>query len=55
MLLAATGMRAVLSLLSIRIKDIDFKASPVKLSVRGEYTKTKVDRTVFLLKRFQSS
>ena len=34
--------------LSIRIKDIDFNASPVKLSVRGEYTKTKVDRTIFL-------
>jgi integrase len=47
MLLAATGMRAV-EALSIRIKDIDFKASPVKLFVRGEYTKTKVDRTIFL-------
>jgi integrase len=47
MLLAATGMRAV-EALSIRIKDIDFKASPVKLFIRGEYTKTKVDRTVFL-------
>jgi integrase len=47
MLLAATGMRAV-EALSIRIRDIDFKASPVKLSIRGEYTKTKVDRTVFL-------
>jgi integrase len=47
MLLAATGMRAV-EALSIRIKDIDFKASPVKLFIHGEYTKTKVDRTVFL-------
>jgi integrase len=47
MLLAATGMRAV-EALSIRIKDIDFKASPVKLFVRGENTKTKVDRIVFL-------
>jgi integrase len=47
MLLAATGMRAT-EALSIRIKDIDFKASPVKLFVRGENTKTKVDRTVFL-------
>jgi integrase len=44
MLLAATGMRAT-EALSIRIKDIDFKASPVKVFVRGEYTKTKVDRT----------
>lgn len=44
MLLAATVMRAT-EALSIRIKDIDFKASPVKVFVRGEYTKTKVDRT----------
>jgi integrase len=47
MLLAATGMRAT-EALSIRIKDIDFKASPAKVFVRGECTKTKVDRTVFL-------
>src|SRR6188472_2735048 len=47
MLLAATGMRAT-EALSIRIRDIDFKSSPVKVFVRGEYTKTKVDRTVFL-------
>jgi Phage integrase family len=47
MLLAATGMRAT-EALSIRIKDIDFKASPVKLFVLGENTKTKVDRIVFL-------
>ncbi|MFZ0221969.1 MAG: tyrosine-type recombinase/integrase, partial [Candidatus Nitrosopolaris sp.] len=46
-LLAATGMRAT-EALSIRIKDIDFNSNPVKLFVRGEYTKTKVDRTVFL-------
>ncbi|MGB8937577.1 MAG: site-specific integrase [Candidatus Nitrosopolaris sp.] len=46
-LLAATGMRAV-EALSIRIKDIDFDSHPAKLFVRGEYTKTKVDRTIFL-------
>jgi integrase len=46
-LLAATGMRAV-EALSIRIKDIDFDSIPVKLFVRGEYTKTKVDRIIFL-------
>ena len=46
-LLAATGMRAV-EALSIRIKDIDFDANPAKLFVRGEYTKTKVDRIIFL-------
>jgi len=46
-LLAATGMRAV-EALSIRIKDIDFESNPVRLFVRGEYTKTKVDRIIFL-------
>lgn len=45
--LAATGMRAV-EALSIRIKDIDFDANPAKLFVRGDYTKTKVDRIIFL-------
>jgi integrase len=47
MLLAATGMRAV-EALSIRIKDLDLKSSPAKVFVRGEYTKTRTDRTVFL-------
>src|SRR5690348_7666184 len=28
--------------------DVDFDSSPPKLFVRGEYTKTKVDRIVFL-------
>jgi hypothetical protein len=46
-LLAATGMRAV-EALSIRIKDIDFDSNPAKLFVRGEYTKSEVDRTIFL-------
>jgi integrase len=47
MLLAATGMRAV-EALSIRIKDIKFDKNPATLFVRGEYTKTKVDRIIFL-------
>jgi hypothetical protein len=46
MLLAATGMRAV-EALSIRIKDLNFDSIPAKVFVRGEYTKTKVDRIVF--------
>jgi integrase len=46
-LLAATGMRAV-EALSIRIKDINFDSNPATLFVRGEYTKTKVDRFIFL-------
>jgi integrase len=49
MFLAATGMRAV-EALSIRIKDLDLKSSPAKVFVRGEYTKTRTDRTVFLTK-----
>ncbi|MGI9011705.1 MAG: tyrosine-type recombinase/integrase [Nitrososphaeraceae archaeon] len=47
MLLASTGMRAV-EALSIRIKDIYFESSPAKITIRGEHTKTKVDRYVFL-------
>ena len=47
MLLAATGMRAV-EALSIRIKDLDIRSNPPKLFVRGEFTKTKSDRTIFL-------
>ena len=47
MLLAATGMRAV-EALHIRVKDIDLESKHAKISVRGENTKTKMDRTVFL-------
>jgi integrase len=50
MLLAATGLRAT-EALSIRLKDLDISLSngpTAKLSIRGQYTKTKVDRYVFL-------
>lgn len=47
MLLASTGMRAG-EALSIRIKDLDLDSNPVKVQLRGEVTKTKVDRTIFL-------
>ena len=47
LLLAATGMRAG-EALSIRIKDLDFDSNPSKLFVRGEYTKTRTDRIIFL-------
>ena len=47
MLLAASGMRAV-EALSIRIKDLEFDSNPAKVFVRGEHTKTKVDRIAFL-------
>ena len=49
MLLAATGMRAV-EALSIRIKDLELQSYPPRLFVRGEFTKTRSDRTVFLTK-----
>jgi integrase len=47
MLLASTGMRAV-EALSIRIKDVDLQSNPSNLFIRGEYTKTKSDRIIFL-------
>ena len=46
MVLASTGLRAV-EALSIRNKDLNFESS-AKVTIRGEYTKTKVDRYVFL-------
>src|SRR3954451_5465952 len=53
MLLAATGMRAS-EALHIRVKDIDFEKHPTELYVRGENTKTKTDRTVFLTEEVAS-
>ena len=47
MFLAAGGFRATEGL-SIRVKDLDFESVPAKVFVRGEYTKTRVDRYVFL-------
>ena len=52
MLLAATGMRAV-EALSIRIKDLDLQSNPPKLFVRGEFTKTRSDRTIFLTSKLR--
>ncbi len=49
MLFAATGMRAV-EALSIRIKDLDPQSHHPRLFVRGEFTKTRSDRTIFLTK-----
>lgn len=45
MLLVATGMRAQ-EPLTIRIKDIDFKSR--RLVLRGDYTKTKIERIILL-------
>lgn len=47
LLLVATGMRAQ-EAPSIRIKDLDFESNPAKVCLRGEYTKTKMERFVFL-------
>jgi hypothetical protein len=47
MLLAGTGMRAT-EALPVRVKDLDLESNPATVFVRGEYTKTKTDRTVFL-------
>ena len=48
MLLASTGLRAT-EALSIRIKDLNLNSNSfAKLTIKGEYTKTRVDRFVFL-------
>ena len=47
MLLATTGMRAS-EALSIRLADCDMNTSSPRLLIRGEFTKTKVSRFVFL-------
>ena len=47
MLLASTGCRAV-EALSIRYVDLDLDVNPAKVLIRGEYTKTRVDRYVCL-------
>ena len=47
MFLASTGCRAG-EAASIRILDLDFSRQPSKVYIRGEHTKTKTDRVVFL-------
>jgi integrase len=47
MLLASTGIRAK-EALSTRECDYDLEADPPRVLIRGEYTKTKVDRIVYL-------
>ncbi|MGH9986313.1 MAG: tyrosine-type recombinase/integrase [Nitrososphaeraceae archaeon] len=47
MFLAAGGFRAV-EALSVRVKDLDLESKPAHVFVRGEYTKTRADRIVFL-------
>jgi integrase len=45
--LASTGCRAV-EALSIRYVDLDLDTNPARVLIRGEYTKTRVDRLAFL-------
>jgi integrase len=47
MLLASTGARATESL-SIRNRDLRLELNPPRIMIKGEYTKTKVDRYIFL-------
>jgi integrase len=47
MLLSVTGCRAT-EALSIRLKDLDLESNPPKIRIRGEFTKTKVDRHIFI-------
>jgi integrase len=47
MFLASTGMRTI-EALSIRLKDINFNSNIAKVYIRGEFTKTKEDRYVYL-------
>ncbi|MGC1933165.1 MAG: site-specific integrase, partial [Candidatus Nitrosopolaris sp.] len=47
MFLAAGGFRAA-EALSVRIKDLDLESRPPQVFIRGEYTKTRTDRIVFL-------
>jgi integrase len=49
MFLAATGCRAS-EAISIRVCDLDLNDTPAKVFIRGEYTKTRTDRYVFLTK-----
>jgi integrase len=53
MFLAATGCRAV-EAISIRLCDLDLDSNPANVFIRGEYTKTKVDRHVFLTQEIVS-
>jgi integrase len=47
LVLASSGVRAVEGL-AIRLKDIDFSASPTKIHIRKEYTKTRVSRDIYI-------
>jgi integrase len=47
LVLASSGVRAI-EACAIRLCDIDFQHNPTRLHVRGEFTKTKVSRDIFI-------
>lgn len=47
LILASSGVRAT-EACAIRLCDLDFQYNPTRLHVRGEYTKTKVSRDIFI-------
>jgi integrase len=47
LVLATSGVRAI-EACAIRLRDLDFQHNPTKLHVRGEYTKTKASRDIFI-------
>ena len=47
LVLASGGLRA-LEGLAIRLKDLDFSASPTRIHIRKEFTKTKVSRDIYI-------
>jgi integrase len=47
LVLASSGARAT-EILSVRLRDIDFKSSPTKIHLRKEITKTRTSRDIFV-------
>jgi integrase len=47
LVLASGGMRAV-EALAMRVKDVDFTSRPTRIHIRGEYSKTKSARNIFI-------
>lgn len=47
LVLASSGVRAK-EACAIRLRDLDFQSNPTRLHVRGEYTKTKASRDIYI-------
>lgn len=48
MVLASSGVRADVEACSIRNCDVDFNSSPTKIKLRGDFTKTKTTRYIYI-------